>query len=83
MQRWFRFFFGSRVRAGTTTLALIVLGAIHYFAPGTLTQIAVGTVDELGPLLNMVLVYGIAFALLIWAFRLLLRPFTGKRGKSS
>ncbi|MBI4120992.1 MAG: hypothetical protein HY457_01930 [Parcubacteria group bacterium] len=82
MQRFLRFFLGTPRRIAITITAFVALGAIHYFAPGVLTSVAVGTVDELRPLLHMILVYGIAFAILIWAFRVLLRPLTGKRGKS-
>jgi len=81
MRRWIRFFLGNPRRASVTLISLMLLGAIHYFAPGTLSVIANGVVRELSPLLNTIFYYGVVFFFIFLGFRLMFKPFL-KKGKS-
>jgi len=79
MKRWIKFFFGTPNRFITTALAVTALGVIQYFAPGTLFSVAVSIVEELGPLLNFALYYGLVFFFLFLGFHIILKPLFGKK----
>ena len=80
MRRWTGFFLGSPRRAVITLSFLAILGAIHHFAPGTLSTIANGVVGELSPLLSMLFYYGLVFFFIFLGLRTMFRPFCRERG---
>ena len=77
--RWFGFFFGTPRRFLVTALAVTTLALIHHFSPGTITNVVHGLVGELSPLLNMLFYYGLVFFFLMLGYKLLLKPFFGKK----
>jgi hypothetical protein len=79
MRRSFRFFFGSPARFTATALTFATLALIHYFAPGVLWSVANGVIEELSPLLSMLLYYGLVFFFIFLGFRIMLKPWLGKK----